>query len=108
MFAKIVLYGFALPSDLERMRARLLTEHSIQVNECRRDRGVTLANDDSQILCTLYRVPTDTRYNERAATRLLHGARDTILEITMVKTAIVVDSMEDVAPAHLQRDALTV
>lgn len=108
MFAKIVLYGFALPTDLKRMKARLLSEHSIQVNECHQEKAVMLADDDSQILCTLYRVPADIRYNERASTRLRHDVRDTILEITVVKTAIVVDSMKDVATAHSNRDALAV
>ncbi|MDP3402551.1 MAG: hypothetical protein Q8S35_01180 [bacterium] len=108
MFAITVLYGFALPSDLERMKARLLSEHGIQVNECRRESNAMLADDDSQIICKLYRVPANIRHDETAAAQLLRAVRDMILEITLVKTVIVVDSMEDVVTSRSQQAALAV
>lgn len=108
MFATIILYGFALPSDLEKMKVRLLSEHGIHVRECRRESNAMLADDDSQIICKLYRVPADIRRDEIASTQLLRDVRNKILEITLVKTVIAVDSMEDVITSPSQRTALAV
>ncbi|MES2931333.1 MAG: hypothetical protein V4682_01370 [Patescibacteria group bacterium] len=100
MFARIIWYGFILPSDIETMKSELLTRFGIQVNECRKDDTVTLVEDDSQVMCTLYDVPAHTRKDEEAAARLQSAIKRTIFAITLVKTVMVVDSMKSSVPAH--------
>lgn len=99
MLAKILWYGFILPTDVEKMKSELLTKFGIHVKECRKDTTIMLVEDDSQVFCTLYGVPASTRNNKEDHPRLLSAAEKTILCTTMVKSAIVVDTMKDSFPS---------
>ncbi len=106
MFAVITLYGFALPSDIETMKKRLLNQFDISTHQFSKNAEVALVEDDSQMLCTLYRVPVRIRYNDEAIAKLLREVSDMITDTTMVKKAIVKDSKKDAVHADLPPVAL--
>lgn len=95
MRAHIILYAFATPSDIERMKVALLRDHNILVESCKRDMSVRCEEGGSQAICLLYGVADPIRTNAHLLAALTVPVGKQIESILGIKTVIMRASSKD-------------